>query len=224
MTSDAQPLPTRLLIVGCARSGTGYVSGLLTEAGLDIGHERVFSIPDGLTPGPAGQPCHDVSWLAAPILSELGSEWHIRHQVRDPRAVVSSTLAINLFLDRQSQGSYSEFAFDHTNRINAEVNPIDRGFRYWVEWNKLIESHLGSDGQAPSRHRVEDLDGSWISGVFKSVGLGAPDQVKVGVALAAVPHNRNHRGAGPKIELGDIKNLELAEETRYLAKKYGYAI
>ncbi len=67
------------------RRGSRYIARLLTEAGIECDHERVFS--------PAGyRPCFGVrgesSWFAAPYSSEY--EGIVLHQVREPLATVAS--------------------------------------------------------------------------------------------------------------------------------------
>ena len=82
-----------ILITGCGRSGTTYVSKLLCEAGLDLLHHDVG--PDG-----------SVDWCLA-VTSDVPLPWgkkgrssgdyvfdRVLHQVRAPLAVISSSMTI----------------------------------------------------------------------------------------------------------------------------------
>src|SRR5689334_5762287 len=91
--------PQRVLITGCARSGTGYLAALLTELGLECGHERVFAprTVRGSTPTWPDGVRAESSWLAAPYLAHLPKGTAVVHLVRHPLAVMRSNLRIGFF-------------------------------------------------------------------------------------------------------------------------------
>ena len=226
----------RLVVVGCARSGTGYTATLLSRLGISVGHEGIFGPPDGLTPGPERKSGHDVSWLAAPHLAGLTSEWLALHQVRHPVLVARSVMGMNMFESRtwwqhhlrfwiatkrssptnRAGPSYVAFAHKHAELIKSERTPVDRAFRYWVEWNRLIEQH------PTIRHRVEDIDRSWIEEIFQELKLPIPKGADIDDALEQNSKTANHRGLGPGIQFGDISNRKLVREVTKMAEEYGY--
>ncbi len=231
----------RLLVVGCARSGTGYTAGLLKSLGLDIGHERVFGPKDGFEPGPYAVAGHDVSWLAAPHLSRLDAQWVILHQIRHPVLVARSALATGMFDSRRPQvhrtkfwlrdrfgqendtsgPSYVSVAHRGCPAIASERTAIDRSFRYWYGWNTLIEASLAGRG-AHIWHRVEDIDSGWIDVVFENLELEPPRPSLVAEALEQRSKTANHRGATPSFALDEISNPRLRTEVLSLAQSYGY--
>jgi len=86
------------VVTGCARSGTTYVSAVLSGLGLRCGHEVVFG-PRTRAFGGFGDQHGDCSWLAAPFLAQTGDAL-VFHQVRHPLKVVRSLLGVRFFADR----------------------------------------------------------------------------------------------------------------------------
>ena len=87
---------TRFVVTGCARSGTGYISQLLTELGARTEHERVFD-PFTTRFERWGRSPGESSWLAVPFLDELPDDVVVLHQVRHPADVIRSLLGIEFF-------------------------------------------------------------------------------------------------------------------------------
>jgi hypothetical protein len=86
------------VVTGCPRSGTHYVSEVLTRIGLLCRHEAVFGPQDHGFRGMAG--AHgDSSWLAVPFLAELSADAVVLHQTRHPLDVVRSLLGIAFLED-----------------------------------------------------------------------------------------------------------------------------
>jgi hypothetical protein len=132
----------KALITGCGRSGTAYISSLLSLAGLDVGHEVAVG-KYGIASWLLAVPADSVPWGPArrdfPIQTIL-------HQVRHPLAVISSS---------QTLAPHSwEFICKH---IPCEVDePLAlRCAKYWHFWNQSVES------EADWRYRVEDLPAIW---------------------------------------------------------------
>lgn len=132
-----------LLITGCGRSGTDYISKFLQHSGIDILHEN---------PGGAFG-C--VSWTMA---FDLYSPWgppavgmkfvHIFHQVRNPLRVISSWY--NYLYNVES---------DEWKLIKKcipifykEDSLIVHCVKYWIYWN------LRAEAIAEWRYRIEDFE------------------------------------------------------------------
>lgn len=236
MSAHADPGITgspRLLIVGCARSGTSYTASLLSAVGLSVGHERTFG-PGAMRPGPGSS--HEVSWLAVPQVEHLKKDWIVLHQVRDPLPVVSSTLAIGMFPSRTAVGHRTRFWINQRRRrplalsgpsyvdtvhralpgLWKERTSIDRAFRYWLEWNRMAARH------ARSSHRVEDLDELWLDDVLRLAGAQARSRAQLRQAIETVPTSKNHRGKGPTVAFSDISSRRLRSDVVALATTYGY--
>lgn len=101
----------KIYIIGCGRSGTGYIAKLLSAAGLDIGHEYMGR--DGTA-----------DWHAAAIPHD--EDCVVLQQVRSPLATISSLQAI-------SAASWEYIA----GFISLPDDPMERCMVYWLEWNKL---------------------------------------------------------------------------------------
>src|SRR5271169_6495414 len=75
-----------LLITGCARSGTGYISLFLQKCGMEIGHENTKN--DGVA---SWIMCTNAKHVPWGVDSRRRIKFaHIFHQVRHPLKVISS--------------------------------------------------------------------------------------------------------------------------------------
>ena len=130
----------KLLITGCARSGTTYISKFLQNCGLDVPHEVT---------GEFG--C--ISWMMAADdcfapwgEGSLGYEFDlVFHQVRNPLKCISSVMINqpNLTWD---------YICKHVPEIDILEPIIQRCAKYWYYWNLLAEK------KADWTYRIEDLE------------------------------------------------------------------
>ncbi len=99
----------RYVVASLPRSGTKYISKVLTELGQNCGHERSFTCvrgqEDRYTTGPisgtaqgiciredAPEVWGDASWLCVPLIERLPPGTVVFHQLRDPIKVLNSNL------------------------------------------------------------------------------------------------------------------------------------
>ena len=137
MPSDLRPLRLPLLVTGCGRSGTKYISHALQRLGLDVRHEQLGS--DGIS-----------SWTMAVISenriygppSSTVSFEQIFHQTRDPLSVINSCMSF-------SETSW-DFICDHIDCPRHAPIAI-RAATYWLLWNEEVEKI------ASWRYRIEDF-------------------------------------------------------------------
>lgn len=126
-----------ILITGCGRSGTRYVSYLLDLLGLDVGHEKMGR--DGTASWYMVVPSH------SPPFGPASTEYMFRtvlHQVRHPLAVIPSTL------------SFKERSWDYICEnlgLDRHQEPLRLGLSYWYHWN------LKAGRLAGWRYKVEDM-------------------------------------------------------------------
>lgn len=123
----------RLLVTGCGRSGTGYMTQVLRQAGLDVGHETLGR--DGA-----------VSWKWCPPTNKRPQFAPILHQVREPLACIGSLTTF--------KGSSWTLA-DRFTALPMEGSPVQRAIAYWYFWNKHAER------QAALTYRIEGLRARW---------------------------------------------------------------
>lgn len=190
-----------LLITGCGRSGTTYIAQLLTEAGLDVKHEKlekdgcaswVMAVEDGETNnGPSRKGIHFQ---------------HIFHQVRHPLDVIASVETIN-------QESW-EYICKHIPLIKMSDSIIVRSAKYWIYWN------LKAEKISEWSYRIEDIDTVFWE-MSARLGIHLDPE-----ALNNIPRNTNTRPWHRKLSWRQLRNeigVQLFNQVVKLAVRYGYA-
>jgi hypothetical protein len=173
----------RLLVTGCGRSGTKYISILLKRAGLDIGHERMGG--DGICSWLFGADAADTPWGPAP--SEYRFDY-IFHLVRHPLSAIPS---IATFKGR---------AWDYISRhidIDKDDPVLLRSAKYWLYWNAMVED------KTSDRIRIEDMPDA-IDLVCGSLGIDADIS-----ELRTVPTDINTRRMGKLFHVFETRCLDL---------------
>lgn len=204
----------RAVIIGTGRSGTGYMSRVVTEATghATCGHEAWFRAIGDPEPG------FDVdsSWLALPAM-EVGI-WFgpAVHVVRHPVATVASLLRTELF-GALVGTPYSAFAIEKCKAAAdalAVDGPVAAAVEFWANWNARCA--------AVSQLTVRLEDVSDFEGCGDSVGAATLDLVgdTLGVTFewhvaAEIPTTVNTR---PHPIDGDL-TLELDED--YIWERLG---
>lgn len=199
------PMRAFLLVIGCGRSGTTYMSQVLTASGLDINHERMGQ--DGT-----------VSWLTTPAEAEwapwgpLSKDYefeHILHQVRDPVKVIQSVYNV-------PPRATWEWISIFIPEIKPEDSKLTKSAKYWYYWNLIAEA------RAEFSYRIEDFNadcqvvGDKIGRVFDK-----------GVVKSISKKTKTQRWFGHRKITWQILKDELDEglygQVRDLALHYGYA-
>jgi len=197
----------RVLITGCGRSGTRYISDVLCHIGLDMPHE--------IRMGGDGK----VSWYEAPArpFDRFGV---VLHQVREPVVVIQSmTTAIPeswAFIDRVLR---KRFQLPLPGRLETRDELVVAGTLYWVYWNRI------ASGCSSFFYRIEDI-GKVLPRILEVFGCNASDDA-IQKAFAAVPIDRNTRR--PKYEVTkeivrDAVDAVLWTELQRGARFYGYEL
>lgn len=129
MTLDL-PEDKRIVIIGCGRSGTKFIS-----KHLDLGHET--SVTN------RGIAC----WQAVVDDNSyytIAPTDHVLHQVRNPIDTISSCHAI---LMKESW----DLIINNIDAMNEEDPLLLKCMKYWYYWNRMAEK------RALETHRVEDI-------------------------------------------------------------------
>ncbi len=199
-----------LLITGCARCGTTYISQVLNKCGLDVPHEKmgahgtvnwIMAVPADYTPM-----AYDFRYCCAPGLNHYRFQ-HIFHQVRDPLKSISS-IAVDLDPIWDFVGGYiQEVDMAHPTIINAA--------RYWYYWN------LKAEKIAEWTYRIEDIDHVWKEFCRR---LGYPlDKSN----LKRVQRNTNSGKVSHRVTWKALKRMlepELYNNIVKMARRYGYSV
>lgn len=193
-----------LLITGCARSGTLYITEVLKFSGLDIGHECFgkdgccsWTMAVDSDRSPYGPPTNSTYFI------------HTFHQVRNPLLVISSVYTT------EPQESW-EFICGKISEMHCDDTHLMRCAKYWYYWN------LAAEKKAEWTYKIEDLDA-----VYNEMS----DRLNYWLdrdALEAVSRTTNHRGDYiHKFTWADLKKelpKELFNNIQKLAMRYGYPI
>ncbi len=193
-----------LLITGCGRSGTSYMTKFLKKSGVRVEHEK---------PGEDG--C--VSW---PMSVNYYSPWgpnagniefiHVFHQVRNPLHVITSFYTNLPSLDRDEW----EFIRKHVPEISREDSLLLHCAKYWYYWNLKAEkiSHM--------RYQIENLEQT-LPEIAKLTGLKLDPELLKKLAI-----NENSWLPTPdKITWKELKSElpnELFENIQSMSERYGY--
>lgn len=209
----------RFVVSGPGRSGTGYISAVLTLAGIPTGHESVYGPGEALGRvavdwrGYVG----DASWLAAPLAPALRAGGiRVYHQIRNPIATIRSMVKIGLFHPGHDElhRDVLEVARVFAPHVFELGRALDRACSFWLAWWDLLEP------VADRRWRLEDVDAELVAELARDVGLD-PAHLRIGRALAAVRTDVNTRpGRGPSLRWEDLDRfprlIEIADELGYL--------
>lgn len=131
------------VVTGTGRCGTGFVSRVLTEGGIECGHENVFDAPSVLraTPIDWGNYEADASWLAVPALPFLDDDVDVMVVLRRPLDVVQSLLDLGFFEEYNDYHAVIQIA---TPLTLAERTPQDRALAHWCHWNLAAMTYADS--------------------------------------------------------------------------------
>lgn len=203
----------RVLVTGCGRSGTRFVATALKHAGVNAGHEHLFTTT--MHEWPANYYSGvEISWLAVPWLHELPSDVSIVHLVRHPLDVVRSFLGIRFFEKQWSE--YTRFVMNYCPGDVLDGKPIDQALGYWLGWNSMVSvsNHI--------RIRVECLTPAILCSLFGTLGFRlSRRKLEESFEKLGTRHNGRERALTTSAE---ILKRPLGKKVRSLAVEYGYKL
>ena len=213
----------KLLVTGCARSGTLYTAQVFQSLGLDVRHE--MPVPPHGTMGRDGM----VSWYMAvddphPPYgpSAVGFTFDtVIHQVRHPLRVIPS-VAQFILRSRASRRYIERNAPQVRVRLPERFRPrrdrlILQASRYWVHWNHLARAKAGET------LRLERLQ-TELPRLCRQLGIEFSAE-----AVEKIPRTINGREwyvqrPSWTVDWPEIAALDarVCDEVRALARSYGY--
>lgn len=209
-----------LLIIGCGRSGTYYISQLLTKAGLKMSDENYRDREEingisswWLTVDPTNPPSPPTNnFFYLPPGANIVFK-HTFHQVRHPLDVISSWYYNNINYE-----NIWGYICRHIPEIKQDEPLLVKCAKYWYYWN------IKAEKRAEWTYRVEDID-TLLDEIENRLELKTPLDKK---ALSSVSRKTNvYKPIVQKIKWSDLKKTLCKEDfnkLQALADKYGYSI
>ena len=195
-------------IVGTGRSGTRYISEVLTRSGIKTGHENWWNPYERrVTTRLVGE----ASWCA--VFNLDGYAGHVFHQIRDPLKVVSSLTTTELDPSWQSRDNQLFYKWRQRN-IDLTGNPTTDAMAVVVRWFR--ESERCSEWS----YRLEDVTEETVMEIARRSGLEMK-RTKVQSALRSVPSNTNRRRHSA-MTWEDLPDDDLKTELLAIASQHGY--
>lgn len=227
----------RFVVTGCARSGTKYMSRLLSAADIRCSHERVFKVErlkqidhpaDYFVDRP--EVAGDASWCAAPFLNHLPDGTVVLHQVRNPIDVIRSLTGIRAYAEpfqpspylAYNHPEYLEFEKKHCPDIFAVQGEIEKCMRYWILWNRMVQSAERKDGLTYFRYRLEDVNVALLNTIIDVLAFDV-DIRRLEHAFSVVSQSTNSRPRDASINWESLPPGEEKHAVAQLARQYGYS-
>lgn len=203
-----------LLVTGCARSGTTFITKVLEKNHLKISHERLGD--DGMV---AWQGAFDVNYGAhAWHLPDAKIRFqHIFHQTRHPLPVITS-LYHKVYPNLGKNWAHAwDFIMDCVPEIHKEDSWVVKCAKYWYYWN------LAAEKRAEWTYKVEDIE-KILPEMSKRLGVNLKTEV-----LSTIPKDTNHRKPQSNFKatwaiLQKELDPELFLKIKELAQRYGYSV
>lgn len=208
----------RLLIVGTAAGGTGYMAEVLRACGLRCGHEAIFHQHNTARDAPFDWTADwdaESSWLAVGRLPLVGP--HVVQVVRHPLAVVDSCVNYGFL---QARTEHTLAIFRMCPDIELERTPHDRALNYWVQW------HTKASLYAHTAYRIESLGWLETADVLTQISWSS-ERWHAGIVddVEQVPRNVNTKEDakfGHWSGHWEDFRPSLADAARRLAASFGY--
>lgn len=193
----------RVLVTGCGRSGTYFISETLKRAGVGADHEGLGS--DGT-----------VSWYFAPTFHAEGFPNRVHRDLIWPQQVSFETVLLQVrhplkvIPSLRKALNHLDWSFVRSH-ISLSTKPLIREMEYWLRWNELALRR-----NPILVYQVERISENWDS-ICELLGIPS-------CPLPKVPTNYNTRGQCEVITWDYLKLADrgLAHKVQTLANQLGY--
>lgn len=188
----------RLLVTGCPRSGTTYISQLLGMLNIDCAHERMGA--DGTVSSFFNVEDEVVDYIVPDAYEAPFSEHEFERivlLVREPWACIHSMRA-NLPMATWDWLQMHCPEIDLHLELEHQPRPLEAVAAFWLRWNQRIQAELRPDFTV----RIEDF----------RVPLSKKRDYRVNV------------GSAPRYAVGDVVPVGLKVDIGELARSFGYNV
>lgn len=204
--AEGEMKPLDVIVLSTGHSATGYVSRLLTSAGVPCGHESIF-LRDYVLEDSRYRA--DSSFCAVAHLDHKYAQGaKLLHLVRHPLMVVRSWLHGGT---SPANDTWAKKVLEQNDLLDFEMDPksVESLAWRWLRWNELIEKRA----PAATVIRAEDR--------AKIVGAAVDDWERGTVFFDDPKHNQKPGAIGaPDLTWDDLGAAAAA--VRAKAKEYGY--
>ena len=218
---DKQKPNLKYLVIGTGRSGTGYMSKLLSLNNIPCGHEQVCGYPvlsaNYINNISETRLKAESSWLSVPFLHEISEEYpdiSYIFIVRDPVKVIKSFIEIDFFNENNTGGAF-QLVKNVMPRVE-KLDPVEASISYYVTWHNMIASFLFYKNPRYITLQLEDINYTKLS-----LYLRKPFLKKLNERV-------NLKEKTKKISKSSlmryIKKHDKFSELRSIASKYGYSL
>ncbi len=203
---------------GLPHAGLDRLAQVLTALGAPCGHEDIFHTAAFERGGTLfWPPTHagDASWYAAPVLAKLPSKSVVLHQVSDPLATIEGLLRDRFFEEDTPARAFVQDFIPETRK----GGPVVQCMRFWLHWNRMIETAADFDDLTYRRLRREDFDATRASETVALLGLlrNRSTAQEVLDGLPAVPCSER-----PRLNWSDLPTGRLRLDLEDAARDFGY--
>ncbi len=203
LSAVARKTEPRFVIVGSGRSGSGYISRVLTAAGIPCGHESWWNPYGRRQRGLLG----DSSWCALAQIDWIKYSGQVFHQVRHPLDVISSYVHRHTFT-----GPFAKIKLPLLVE-DPGGDPLRYACRVWLDLNRR------SAELTTNYWRLEDIDCRLLQNIGVAVGT-VPRNVES--AIRSVSKSYNSHSTPRRLGWQDLPR-DLIDEIKALAQEFGYA-
>lgn len=208
----------KLLITGTPRSGTVFISKVISALGVRCRHEFVFDSGDcAFHPTRLPEVDVEVSWVAPPLLDKLPDSVPLLHQVRHPLKVIRCILHNHFLRPGTEHIHIKRFMVDSCNDIDL-TDELDAAIKFWIQWNEMIEPY------AIRRFQIEQMTPRALQSILKAIGTDKMlDEIRTALELVPKDANRCVGDHSEELTWATVMRSESGEELSKLATKYGYS-
>jgi len=216
----------RFVISASPRSGTKFVSVLLSNLGIKCGHEQVFN-RKGINK--SAEFMGDSSWLSAAYLRKIKKNIIVIHQVRNPLNCINSIISHGGFFDAHERKAkrpistndrrYQVNRFIRRNiKVKWSQHKRERVSQFWYYWNKKIEKYSKYNYLMVKAESLYTFEG--VDKLLKILRCSCSKH-DIENAIANMLDNPNKGKSKKRLEIYD-KYENLPQYVKDLGLKYGY--
>jgi len=142
---------SRVIITGCARSGTTFMTKVLQASGLDFVHERHFGRHGIVSWGYFDSPRKAIHFNRHESLEQ--STFPKFMQIRDPQKVCNSIRSV---VDKPHASGFSSWGYieDILPEVKLTKSPEEKTVIYWTLWNHKLLEHVNSVYNIKNSYRL----------------------------------------------------------------------